>query len=312
MYFTDGQIDEEVYVYGSFLQSKMDHAGVTCSDCHDPHSNALRSPGNGVCLQCHLASKYDQASHHFHKQKSNGASCDECHMPRRTYMVNPRHDHSMRIPRPDLSVQLGTVNACNNCHKDKHAGWAAQQVKTWYGDTRMGFQTYATVLHAARHEAPDAGNALAALIREKENPDIARATALAEIGPYLSARTIDVLPLGLSDPDPGVRAAAVGALENAPLSIRVRLAFPMLEDPVRAVRIETARVLLVTIPTGDLSADQHALLDEALQEYLTAQQANAERAEAQANMGNLYAALGEAENESAACTYSEKLRALSP
>lgn len=300
MYFADGQIDDEVYVYGSFLQSKMHHAGVTCSDCHNPHSQALKVSGNGVCAQCHLASQYDDPSHHFHKQGTKGASCAGCHMPPKNYMVvDPRHDHSMRIPRPDLSVQLGTPNACNNCHQDKGAEWAAQQVKTWYGDELSGFQTYAPILHAARQGTPDAGDSLATLMRDTETPDIARATALAEIGPYLNARTIDVLPLGLSDGDPNVRAAAVSALENVPLNIRVRLAFPMLEDPVRAVRIETARVLS-TIPTGDLAADQQALLENALQEYIAAQQANAERAEAQTNMGNLYAAQGEEEKAIAA------------
>ena len=293
LYYADGQIDDEVYVYGSFVQSKMYQAGVTCSDCHEPHSMALRSPGNGVCLQCHQADKYDRPAHHHHQQESKGASCAECHMPPRTYMVvDPRHDHSMRIPRPDLSVQLGTPNACNNCHRDKDAGWAAEQVKTWYGDKPKGFQTYAQALHGARHDGAGAGSALAALIRDTETPDIARATALAEIGPYLSAATIDVLPLTLSDADPGVRAAAVGVLDQTPMNIRVRLAFPMLEDPVRAVRIEAAR-LLSAIPAGELSTEQRALLEKALQEYVAAQQANAERPEAQTNLGNLYAAQGD-------------------
>jgi len=296
MYYADGQMDDEVYVYGSFLQSKMYYAGVTCSDCHEPHSLALRAPGNGVCLQCHQADKYDQSSHHFHKAGSQGASCAECHMPPRTYMVvDPRHDHSMRIPRPDLSVKLGTPNACNNCHQDKDSEWAAGQVKTWYGDTTTGFQAYAQTLHGARHEEAGSGNTLAALIRNTDTPAIARATAFAEIGPHLSAATIDVLPLGLSDDDPGVRAAAVAVLDYVPLEIRVRLAFPMLDDPVRAVRIETARVL-ASVPAGELSKDQRALLEKAMQEYVTAQQAMAERPEAQTNLGNLYAARGEFDN----------------
>jgi predicted CXXCH cytochrome family protein len=300
MYFADGQMDDEVYVYGSFIQSKMYHDGVTCSDCHEPHSLALRAPGNGVCVQCHQATKYDQQSHHFHEAGSQGASCAECHMPPRTYMVvDPRHDHSMRVPRPDLSVKLGTPNACNNCHDDKDAAWTAAQVKNWYGDAPQGFQQYAQELHAARQGSPGTGSDLAALIRNTETPAIARATAIAEIGPYLSAATIDVLPLALADDDPGVRAAAVAMLDSVPLDIRVRLAFPMLEDPVRAVRIETARVL-ASIPTGELSKDQQALLDKALQEYIVSQQAMAERPEAQTNLGGLYAALGESDKAAAA------------
>jgi tetratricopeptide (TPR) repeat protein len=154
-------------------------------------------------------------------------------------------------------------------------------------------------LYAARGDAAAAGSTLAALIRDTGTPGIARATALAGIGPYLTAATIDVLPLALSDPDPMVRAAAVGVLEQTPLNVRVRLAFPMLDDPVRAVRIETARVL-AAIPAGELSTQQRASLETALQEYATSQLASAERPEAQANLGNLYAAQGKEEQAVAA------------
>lgn len=300
MYYADGQIDDEVYVYGSFIQSRMFQAGVTCSDCHEPHSLQLRAPGNGVCLQCHAATKYDRASHHFHAPGSTGASCAECHMPPRNYMVvDPRHDHSMRIPRPDLSVRLGTPNACNNCHEDESPGWAAGQVRSWYGQAPGGFQSYAQALHDARHAQAHSADSLAALIRDTQTPAIARATALAQIGPYLDAATVDVLTLGLSDTDPGVRAAAVAQLESVPAEMRVRLAFPMLEDPVRAVRIEAARSL-APIPTGDLPEHQRLLLDKAVREYIAAQQVMAERPEAQVNLGNLYAALGEAEQAAVA------------
>ena len=180
MYFADGQIEDEVYVYGSFVQSKMYHAGVTCSDCHEPHTMALKAPGNGVCLQCHQLSNMISLNITSIKTASAGASCAECHMPPRTYMVvDPRHDHSMRIPRPDLSVKLATPNACNNCHQDKDANWADQQVKAWYGDKPETFQAYAPALHAARQDEAGAGNALAALIRDTQTPDIARATALS-------------------------------------------------------------------------------------------------------------------------------------
>ncbi|MCK5480067.1 MAG: hypothetical protein KAJ06_02940, partial [Gammaproteobacteria bacterium] len=293
MYHADGQIDNEVYVYGSFVQSKMHHAGVTCSDCHEPHSLKLRAPGNGICLQCHAVKKYDAESHHFHKPGSHGASCAECHMPPKTYMVvDPRHDHSMRIPRPDLSVELGTPNACNNCHEDKGPEWAAKQVKAWYGRMPSGFQSYATAVHAARQELPGAGKALAVIIRDTETPDIARATALAYIGPYLDAATIDVLAAGLSDDNPVVRVATVGVLETAPVELRTRPVFRMLNDPVRAVRIEAARVL-ASIPAGELPAEQRTLLEKGLQEYVEAQQAMAERPEAQTNLGGLYAAQGD-------------------
>ena len=59
-------------------------------------------------------------------------------MPARTYMVvDPRRDHSLRVPRPDLSAALGTPNACTGCHRDRPAQWAADRVKAW-GGTRPG------------------------------------------------------------------------------------------------------------------------------------------------------------------------------
>ena len=71
-------------------------------------------------------------------------------MPERTYMVvDKRHDHSFRIPRPDLSVTLGTPNACNDCHTDKPADWAAAAIARWHGPDRKGFQTYAAAFNAA-------------------------------------------------------------------------------------------------------------------------------------------------------------------
>ena len=144
LYHADGQQRDEVYNWGSFLQSKMYANGVTCSDCHNPHSGKLRAEGNALCATCHLPSKYDTAAHHHHKPASAGAACVGCHMPSATYMVvDPRHDHSLRMPRPDLSVKLGTPNACNGCHTNRDARWAAAQMTPWYGHAPQGFQRFA-------------------------------------------------------------------------------------------------------------------------------------------------------------------------
>ena len=142
LYHADGQMLDEVYNYGSFKQSKMFAAGVTCSDCHEPHGAALRLPGDGVCLQCHAPDKFASATHHRHEGVDPPLACADCHMPARTYMViDRRHDHSFRIPRPDLSARLGTPNACTDCHTDKSADWAAAAVERWHGPDRKGFQT---------------------------------------------------------------------------------------------------------------------------------------------------------------------------
>jgi tetratricopeptide (TPR) repeat protein len=214
-------------------------------------------------------------------------------MPERTYMVvDPRRDHSIRIPRPDLSSELGIPNACNACHAEKSAAWAADNIKTWYGHDPAGFQSYAFTLHKARQGKAGAGSNLAALIRDTQVPDIARATALTHIGPYLDAATVDVLSLGLADADAGVRAATVSILEGIPLEPRVRFVFPMLTDPALTVRIEAARVL-ADVPPGNLPEQQQAMLENGIEEYIAVQLVNAERAEAQSNLGGLYIALGE-------------------
>ena len=307
MYFADGQIEDEVYVHGSFLQSRMYHAGVTCSDCHQPHSLELRQQGNSVCLQCHAADRFDSDKHHFHESNSQGAQCVACHMPTRTYMVvDPRHDHSLRIPRPDLSLEPGIPNACNACHADKSAAWAADKVKTWYGHEPRSFQSYALALQQARQGTPGAGSDLAALVRNPETPSIARATALTHIGPYLDAATVDVLSLGLADANASVRTATVSILEGIPLEHRVRLVFPMLNDPVRSVRIEAARVL-ADVPPGDLPQQQKTMLQNGIQEYIAVQLSNAERPEAQSNLGGLYIALGEYEKAKTALGIAIKL-----
>ena len=293
MYFSDGQIDDEVYVYGSFLQSKMYHAGVTCSDCHDPHSMQLRQQGNGVCLQCHMADKFDTEKHHFHKAGTKGALCAECHMPPRNYMVvDPRHDHSFRIPRPDLSMDLGTPNVCNQCHADKDAAWAATHVKQWYGKAPSGYQQFAAALDAGRNGSANAGQLLADQINNIETPGIARASAISNLSRYLDQATFNVIQQGLKDEDAMVRMASIGALEGLQASMLVQLVFPLLDDPVRSVRIEAARVL-APIPVGQLQGKQLAIYNKAASEYVESQTANAERPEAQLNLGNYYTAKGE-------------------
>jgi tetratricopeptide (TPR) repeat protein len=300
MYFADGQIQDEVYVYGSFLQSKMYHAGVTCSDCHEPHSHQLRAEGNGVCLQCHAADKFNTAAHHHHKADSEGALCAECHMPPRNYMVvDPRHDHSFRVPRPDLSVELGTPNACNQCHADKSAAWAAAQIKQWYEKTPSGYQQFARALHAGRQGDSNAGALLAGQINNIETSDIARASAISGLSRYLDQSTFSVIQKGLADDDAMVRLASIGALEGLQPAMLVQLVFPLLDDPVRAVRIEAARVL-APVPVGQLQGEQLAVYTTAAEEYIASQTANAERPEAQLNLANYYAARGDVAKAEAA------------
>ncbi len=297
-YHPDGQVRdvEEPYNYTPFKQSKMFAAGVTCSDCHEPHSAKLRAPGQGVCLQCHEGDKYASAAHHHHADVDPALTCASCHMPLRTYMViDRRHDHSFRVPRPDLSATLSTPNACNDCHADKSAQWAAAAIEGWFGPNREGFQTYAAAFHAARTDQADAAARLAVVAADAKTPAVARAGALAELAPFISPVNIKVAQAGLADPDPMVRIGALDMLENVPVTQSWPLASPLLSDPVRGVRIRAAS-LLVSVPTANQPPADRDRFDRAAAEFIAAQRFNADRPEARATLGNFFARRGQAAN----------------
>ncbi len=289
LYFPDGQIKGEVYEYGSFIQSRMFHEGVTCSDCHDPHSSRLRAEGNALCLQCHLSQKYDSPQHHFHKLGTTASHCVECHMPTRTYMViDPRRDHSIRIPRPALSMRLGTPNACNQCHTDKNAQWASDAVNRWYGKPPVGFQTFADTLADGEQGAPHALDALDALVEDKKQPAIARATALNLLAPWAPAPDSKAVSDGSVDQSALVRRASASALSNSDLQSNLDVPGSLLSDPVRGVRIEAAEVFAGKT-SNDLQPGLRDALDHATNEYIAAQNLNADRPEAHLNLALLFA-----------------------
>ena len=294
LYHADGQMLDEVYNYGSFKQSKMFAAGVTCSDCHEPHGARLRLPGDGVCLQCHASDKYAAATHHHHEGANPPLACASCHMPARTYMVvDRRHDHSLRIPRPDLSAKLGTPNACNDCHSDKSADWAAAAVERWHGPDRKSFQHYAEAFHAGWADQPDAGALLAAVASDRTTPAFARASALSELASRVSAANIDLARKGLADPDPMVRIGALDMLEAAPAAQIWPLVSPLLSDANRGVRLR-AVALLAAAPTANQPPADRARFERAAGEFITAQKLNADRPEARAALGAFYARRGRA------------------
>jgi predicted CXXCH cytochrome family protein len=306
LYQSDGQMLDEVYNYGSFKQSKMFAAGVTCSDCHDPHSATLRLTGNQVCLQCH-GGKYAEAAHTRHQGVDPTPTCVSCHMPARTYMVvDRRHDHSFRVPRPDLSAKFGTNNACNDCHTDKSPEWAASVIENWFGPTRKGFQNYAPAFHAAWTDQLDEASLLATVAGDAKTPAFVRASALSQVAS--SPSNLELAKKGLSDPDPEVRLGSLDMLQNLPPSQLWPVASRLLSDPVRGIRIRTAYLLAGT-PIEHLTSEDRSRLDQATQEFMTTQQLNADRPEARAMLGGFYVRRGQATEAEA--EYKAALR-LSP
>jgi predicted CXXCH cytochrome family protein len=294
LYFADGQIDGEVFEYGSFVQSAMHRAGVTCSNCHEPHGLRLRAEGNAVCAQCHLPARFDTATHTHHAPGSAGAQCIACHMPTRTYMiVHARHDHSLRVPRPDLSVSIGTPNACTACHADKPAAWAAEKVAAWFPGGRQTQPHFATALQAGRTEAADAERRLDQLILDATQPPIARASALPLLARVATPASLPAITAAIADPGPLVRSAAPRALSPTLPPAAARAALALLADPVRAVRVEAARGLAGT-PRQAMNTTQQAALDAATRELVAAELVDADRPESHLNLGLLSLRAGQA------------------
>jgi Tfp pilus assembly protein PilF len=309
LYFADGQILDEVYVYGSFTQSKMYHRDVRCSDCHEAHSIRPVREGNDLCLQCHRAQAYDTREHHFHKKKGEqgeaiksadgtvlfevgtGAECVQCHMPGRVYMgIDYRPDHSFRLPRPDQSVKLGVPNACNRCHIDKTAQWSDEAITKWYGPGRRPH--YGTIIDQGRKQEPEARDELIRLAGDTLYPVIVRSTALGLLDAYPAEETTKALELALMDEEALIRRTALDSLNVSDPQSRQKLVSPMLYDPVKAVRIEAAR-LLAEDPSLQLGPTLRKVYEATLEEYKASMDYSADFAFARYNLANLYVSLGQ-------------------
>jgi tetratricopeptide (TPR) repeat protein len=298
LYYPDGQQRDEVYTYGSFLQSKMHAAGVTCSDCHDPHSGKVRLPGNATCATCHDAPTYDSVGHHFHQQGTPGASCLACHMPSTTYMVvDPRHDHSFRVPRPDRSVSLGVPNACQACHAKNGDAWAAEIIRKRRPSGSPGFQSFAEAFAAFDRGAAGGADGLVRVAGDASQSAIARASALERLAHAGVQAPADVLVRAARDASPLVRRAAAAFPLAASGFSQTRAAdgstpAALLDDPVVTVRLEAASTL-GRIPPDQVPPALAAGRSRALQEYASVQRFSADRPDAQLNLSSALAAAGD-------------------
>jgi tetratricopeptide (TPR) repeat protein len=309
LYFPDGQILQEVYIYGSFIQSKMYQRDVRCSDCHDSHSVKPVKEGNDLCLQCHKSGEYDTVDHHFHKRKGEngepikssdgkilfdvgtGAECVQCHIPGRNYMViDYRPDHSFRIPRPALSDKINAPNACNRCHIDKTTRWSDEWITKWYGPGRT--RHYGMIIDAGRKHKPEAYGDLIKLALDSLYPVNVRATALSILSEYPGKETLRAFEISLMDNEALIRRTAIENLDLQDVKEKVRLISPLLLDPVKAVRIEAA-FKLAGEPSDFLDDKQQIVFQEALKEFIASMEYSGDFAFGRFNLGNLYSTLDE-------------------
>lgn len=331
VYYPDGQVLDENYVFGSFLQSKMYHKGIRCTDCHDPHTARLKHNGNQVCTSCHQhpTTKYDTPEHHFHQPGSEGAQCVNCHMPATTYMmVDARRDHSFRIPRPDMSLQMNTPNACTGCHLklenvaeesrpllklyqdwmqiardgDTQVAseirrvdqWCNEACDRWYGDSRRSDAHWGLALAAGQNGHPDAAQKLIALLgaRAESGPFIARATALHVLFERDARQAAEQGAANAEDDHPMVRAAAAFALRGLENPGKATSLLEMLlRDPSRLVRFEAARSLL-ELPPQHRSPAGRLLLEKAIDELAEGLSYNNDRSGSHLALGAIAEQMG--------------------
>lgn len=236
-YHVDGQILDEDYVYGSFVQSKMYHNNVTCTDCHNPHSTKLKLEGNTLCIQCHVPEKYDTPKHHFHPVNTESSQCINCHMTGKYYMGNDfRRDHSFRIPRPDLSLKYGTPNACTQCHTDKSDEWALENFKKNHGEPKENH--FSDLLAPGLTGSPHGLEDLFKLANDHSYPEIARASAVKGISNYMNSNSIDAMLGFLKDESSLVKAATLDVLGTMQTNDYVNYFLPLLKDTKRSVRVK--------------------------------------------------------------------------
>jgi tetratricopeptide (TPR) repeat protein len=322
MYYPDGQILDEVYVYGSFMQSKMYARDVRCADCHDQHSTRRIQEGNDLCLQCHKSAIYDTVDHHFHKKKGekgeplkdaggnilfavgSGSRCEQCHMPGRMYMgIDYRPDHGFRIPRPDLTRTIDSPNPCNRCHQDKPPQWAVNELEKRYGPKKRFH--YGTVLDKGRRNSPGALNDLADLANDRLYSPIVRATALSLLASCDRKKSRPLFLRAFSDEEALIRHTAVRYFAEPDPVKRLKLFGPLLYDPVRAVRIEAARAL-VTVPEASMSHGIRKQFKAAFTGYCQAMDRTSDFSASCYNLGNINAEQNR--NDTAESYYKRAIR----
>ncbi len=306
LYHADGQILEEVYETGSFLQSRMHQNHVSCSNCHEPHAGTLRAQGNGLCLQCHEPRKFQSEAHFFHAPGSAGAQCVNCHMPQQTYMgVDARRDHSFRVPDPAASVRWGVPNACSQCHGDRSDQWAADFIAKRTGSAEPRY-THTALLASVRRQDPEVLPRLLDYAGNAEHPAILRAILLQESARLPSTDQLQAAAAQLRDEDPLVRAAAIQAVRPLEASRRLAVLAPLLDDPARSVRMTAARGL-IDLPLDQASPGLKPALGKLFDEYRQALLHNADMPESMSDLGIFLLSQGDVVGAEQALSQARKL-----
>jgi predicted CXXCH cytochrome family protein len=297
-YYPDGQVYNENFIYGSFLQSKMYQNGVVCSDCHNPHTAQLKLPVESVCLQCHQSDKYAVEKHHNHSAQSSGAQCVSCHMPQTTYMqIDARRDHGFHIPRPDLAKQLGTPDTCLSCHEDKDSDWSSNHVDAWFKDSTLKTEKHFAPIFSAinqplnEQQLQSVAAELSRISQTISYAPIIRASALTKMANVSDTNTLIAISRAVKDANENIRIGAIEGSQSMTGAEKWRVLSPLLDDTVLLVRTNAAFAL--TGLWSGLTREQQELLSPALNEYIEVQKFNNDRSFSHANLAVVYAYKGQ-------------------
>ncbi|MCD6433163.1 MAG: hypothetical protein J7L21_03900 [Sulfurimonas sp.] len=142
--FVLGQETKEFYANGmgkknrmqgnEFVHSIKAKHGITCINCHDPHTlepTAEKNSGNTLCMKCHSFGspigphQSSLEKHTKHKADSTGSLCVECHMPKvgkhtgKSPITVRTHSFGFVTPKETLAYKMPKeTNACYACHKE--------------------------------------------------------------------------------------------------------------------------------------------------------------------------------------------------
>jgi len=290
MYHADGQIKEEVYVYGSFLQSKMYKAGVNCIDCHDKHTMKIKVQGNGLCLQCHSAEAFNTKTHTKHQENTDASQCVNCHMPNNRYMgVDDRRDHSFKIPRPHLSTSNNTPNVCANCHEDKDNTWATKNLESWHGKPKTQSKTYLHFIDIQAGRQIDLNDHLA-LINDLSLNEIVRATAISALISSTQLLSDSQIKPWVESTEPLIRLATARIGQLVPPEQRKRSYVTLLSDKYKAVRTAAASQVI------NVHGINPSLLKKSFDELINTNDINTWRGEGHLNQSMVYFRAGQLDN----------------
>lgn len=323
-YWPDGRTRRFSNDAFGFWQSECFLKGnATCLDCHtEAHETEiernpqLRPDANALCTRCHAALAQNLTAHTHHSAKSAGSSCVECHMPRTVLSIKASiRDHSMSIPTPENTLRHAIPNACNQCHQDRDAAWAVDQMSRWYKpDSRQKWIHRADTFTAARAGNPESIAPLIAILGNPSEGPLTRANATGYLGAFShDPEAFAALEKCLQDPEPLVRAIAALNLNPGPAdkSDAIVVLRRSLADSKATVRI-ASMVSLVSLGVRQLPGDDGPRFENATHLFEARAELNSDDAGQQLAAGRFYYILGDPAKAARAFQASLKLDPTTP